>query len=122
MADSDGKLTGNHLDEADVSIIHRQLALADVEAGMMLSDDLLDGQGHVLLPQGSILTEQMIASLERHGIASLRVVAGELTPEQEAERHAHFRMRIERLFRHLDDTPAGSTLRRYISTYRLSKS
>lgn len=105
-----------------MSIIHRQLALAEVEAGMMLSDDLLDGQGHVLLPQGSILTEQMIASLERHGVVSLRVVAGELTPEQEAERHAHFRMRIERLFRNLDDTPANTALRRYISTYRLSKS
>jgi hypothetical protein len=45
------------------------MALAEVQPGMVLSDVLLDMQGKVLLPQGTVLTEAMLALMPRHGIA-----------------------------------------------------
>lgn len=102
-----------------MSTIHKQLALSEVEPGMVLSDDLLDQQGHVLLPKGVELTEQTIASLHRHGVASVRIVMGELTPEEEAEQHAHFSTRIDHLFRKLDGSQPNRLLHRYIRNYRL---
>ncbi len=108
-------MTRDHI----VSTIHKQLPLAEVEPGMVLSDDLLDPQGQILLPKGATLTEQTIESLRRHDVASLRILMGELTPEEEAEQRAHHRARIEKLFRGLDDTPANGMLHRYISNFRL---
>lgn len=101
--------------------IQKQLALDKVEAGMILSDDLLDKQGQVLLPKGVELTEQTIASLQRHGVESLRIVTGELTEEEEAARYNHYRARIERLFRRLDDSQANGLLHHYVSNFRLGK-
>ena len=45
-----------------------QLELDKVSAGMVLSDDLLDSQGQILLPQGTSLTEATLASLRRHDV------------------------------------------------------
>jgi hypothetical protein len=104
-----------------VSNIHKQLALAEVEPGMILSDDLLDLQGHTLLPKGATLTEQTIVSLQRHNVESLRIVAGELTEEEEEQQRAHFQMRIERLFRRLDRSQVNGLLHDYISNFRLGK-
>lgn len=104
-----------------MSIIHKQLALADVEPGMVLSDDLLDSQGHTLLPKGATLTEQTITSLQRHHVDSLRIVAGELTEEEMKQQRAHFQMRIERLFRRLDHSQANGLLYDYISNFRLGE-
>lgn len=104
-----------------MSTIHKQLALAEVEPGMVLSDDLLDQQGHTLLPKGVTLTEQTIASLQRHHVDSLRIVAGERTEEEEEQQRVHFRMRIERLFRRIDHSQANGLLYDYISNFRLGK-
>lgn len=104
-----------------MSTIHKQVALTEVEPGMTLSDDLLDQQGHVLLPKGATLTEQTITSLQRHHVESLRIVAGELTAEEEEQQRVHFGMRIERLFRRLDHSQANGLLHDYISNFRLGK-
>jgi hypothetical protein len=53
---------------------HQHIALTQVQAGMVLSDELLDTQGHVLLPRGTTLTEDMLASLRRHNIEALPIV------------------------------------------------
>lgn len=102
-----------------MTTIKTQLALADVSPGMILSDDLLDLQGQVLLPKGVTLTEQTIESLRRHDVISLSIMTGELTPEEEAVQHAHFQHRLERLFRKLDDSPANVLLQRYVRDFRL---
>lgn len=102
-----------------MTIIHKQLALEETEPGMVLSDDLFDPQGQILLSKGAVLTEQMIASLARHNIEALRIEMGEMTAEEEAAQHAYFTQRIEHLFRKADASPATETLHRYIRTYRL---
>lgn len=102
-----------------MTTIKTQLALAEVSPGMVLSDDLLDLQGQVLLPKGATLTEKTIESLHRHDVVSLSIMTGELTPEEEAIQHAHFQQRLDRLFRKLDDSSANVLLQRYVRDFRL---
>ena len=103
---------------------YHQLAMAEVRPGMVLSDVLLDVQGHVLLPQGTVLTEAMLALMPRHGIAALPIAAGQQpsAAEQAAEREQHLE-RIARLFRKSDPDSdsdwATALLRRFVTDYRL---
>ena len=102
-----------------MTTIHKQCALSEVIPGMVLSDDLLDPQGQVLLPKGATLTERTIESLHRHQVDSLTITMGELTQEEEIAQRAHFQARIERLFRKLGDSEASGLLHRYIRNFRL---
>lgn len=104
-----------------MTAISAQLALTDVKPDMVLSDDLLDQQGQVLLPKGATLTEHIIESLRRHDVVSVRIAMGELTPEEDAIQRAHFQVRLERLFRKSDDEHANGLLHRYIRTFRLGE-
>lgn len=104
-----------------MTIIHKQLALEEAEPGMVLSDDLFDPQGQILLSKGATLTEHMIASLARHDIAVVRIEMGEMTPEEEAAQHAYFAERIEHLFRKQDDSSATVALHRLVRLYRLGE-
>jgi len=100
-----------------------QLALPDVRPGMVLSDELLDVQGQVLLPQGTVLTEAMLALMPRHGIAVLPIVKDEVTPEQVAATLQHHEARLAHLFRKNDPDSdsdwATATLRRFVTDFRL---
>lgn len=104
---------------------YHQLALAEVRAGMVLSDQLLDLQGQVLLPQGTVLTEAMLALMPRHGIETLPVLAEQVSPEQAQAERAHHAARIARLFRKTDaeagDDWATDLLRRFVTDFRLGK-
>lgn len=102
-----------------MTAISVQFALADVTPDMVLSDDLLDQQGQVLLPKGATLTEHTIESLHRHNVVSVRIAMGELTPEEDAIQRAHFQSRLEQLFRKSDDDNANGLLHRYIRHFRL---
>ena len=102
---------------------YHQLTLAEVRPGMVLSDELLDVQGHVLLPQGTVLSEAMLALMPRHGIAVLPIMKEEVTPEAVAATLAHHEARIAELFRK-NDPDSGSdwataTLRRFVTDFRL---
>lgn len=104
---------------------YRHLALAQVQAGMVLSDELLDVQGHVLLPQGTVLTDAMLALMPRHGIEMLPVLGSDVTQEEKmAVRSAH-QQRLARLFRKNDpdndEDWASGLLRRFVEDYRLGK-
>jgi hypothetical protein len=102
---------------------YHQLALAEVRPGMALSDVLLDVQGNVLLPQGTVLTEAMLALMPRHGIAVLPIIAEEVSPEQVAAVLDHHQARIAHLFRKNDPDShsdwATATLRRFVGDFRL---
>ncbi|NRR31303.1 hypothetical protein HSX11_14045 [Oxalobacteraceae bacterium] len=102
---------------------YQQLALAQVQPGMTLSDELLDVQGHVLLPQGTVLTEAMIALMPRHGIEVLPIVTLEVSQEEVAADLARYGQRIDQLFRKndpdCDSDWATGLLRRYVSDFRL---
>ncbi len=102
----------------------QHLPLTEVEPGMVLSDELLDVQGHVLLPQGTTLTQAMIAAMPRHGIAMLPIAIPEAPSEEEvaAVRERHLE-RLDRLFRKndpdCDQDWATGLLRRFVTDYRL---
>ena len=103
---------------------YQHVPVAQVQAGMVLSDELLDAQGHVLLPQGTVLTASMLALMPRHGIATLPIAAPEQpsAAEQAAGREQQLE-RIALLFRKSepdsDSDWATALLRRFVTDYRL---
>lgn len=105
---------------------YRHLPLADVQPGMVLSDELLDKQGHVLLPAGTVLTEKMLERMPGHGVESLAVAAdAPPDPEQSAAERESRLARIAVLFRHhaADDQEdwAAQALRALVTTFRVGK-
>ena len=102
---------------------HRFLPLAQVEPGMVLSDDLLDAYGKTLLPAGATLTQDILARLPGHGVASLPIAVPE-QPKAPIDRDAVMQ-RIAHIFRKTDPyDPAQFTtrqLRRFIENYRLQE-
>lgn len=104
-----------------MGVIHQQMALEDVTPGMVLADNLLDAQGQILLPKGAELSEQMLESLRRHDIASLRIFMGELSEEESAAQRAYQQARVTCLFRNSDDKDANGLLHRYIRKFRLGE-
>lgn len=103
---------------------YQHMPLAQVQAGMILSDELLDVQGHILLPQGTVLTDAMIALMPRHGIAVLPIALPDQpsAAEQAAGQEQHLE-RIAHLFRNndadSDDDWATGLLRRFVTDFRL---
>lgn len=97
----------------------RLLALDEVQAGMILANNLLDTHGGLILGQGAIVTEAILLSLQRRGIKRLSVVpdAGE-DPEREADIERQ-RQRLAKLFRRCGDGPVDKLLFQYVTQYRL---
>jgi hypothetical protein len=98
---------------------HHLISLETATAGMVLSDDILDQQGHVLLAQGTVLTTATMVALARHDIALLPiVVSGEVAPEAD---EGTVSARLDYLFRGAAATPDSATaiLHRYIEDFRL---
>lgn len=106
-----------------MAVIHQHLPLEQVRPGMVLSDVLLDAHGQVLLPQGAVLTENMLSLMPRHGISMLPIQAPPPSPEVVAAQQAADSERLAYLFRKLDpDDPedaATTLLRNYVTQYRL---
>ena len=105
---------------------HHMVSLDQATAGMVLSDDILDQQGQVLLAQGTVLTASTIAALARHDIAMLPIAnTGEPEPAIDV---AAVSARVDHLFRGHGAGPdagpadtATSILHRYIADYRLGR-
>lgn len=101
---------------------HELVPVARALPGMVLSDELLDSHGLVLLARGTILSEPIILSLGRHQIDMVPVarVEAHRAPDPVA-----VQARLDRLFRlHQrddDDDWAGNLLRRYVEDYRLER-
>ena len=98
-------------------------ALTDVRPGMALSDVLFDDKGNVLLAQGVVLTEALLASLARHGIEALPILQVESAAP--AVDPAAVQARLDYLFRGNDREDhadwATGILRRYVEDYRLQR-
>ncbi|MFZ6845980.1 hypothetical protein [Undibacterium sp. RuTC16W] len=102
---------------------HQYLSLSEISAGRVLADDLLDKQGHVLLPAGVILTDSMLASVANHHIRQLSVLTenesdADLDEATVNELKQHQLARLDKLFRHIDDQMPASILRDYLRAYR----
>ena len=106
-----------------MAVTHQHLPLEQVRPGMVLSDVLLDAHGQVLLPQGAVLTENMLSLMPRHGISMLPIQAPPPSPEEVAAQQAADSERLAYLFRkHDPDDPldaATTLLRSYVTAYRL---
>ena len=106
-----------------MAVAHQYLPLDQVRPGMILSDVLLDAHGQVLLPQGAVLTENMLSLMPRHDIDMLPITAPGMSPEEQARQQEVHRARLDYLFRkHDPDNPADaatSMLHSYVSSYRL---
>jgi hypothetical protein len=105
--------------------LHQYMELAQVRAGMVLSDELLDLQGKVLLPRGTVLNPAMLALLPHHGIETLPIMLQTTLSDQEVAcaRQQHGK-RIAYLFRKndlADDADrATSALHRLMLEFRLN--
>jgi len=90
--------------------------------GMVLSDELLDSHGVVLLAKGAVLSEAIIASLGRHHIDMVPVARVEAHRAPDA---TAVQARLDVLFRRHarddDNDWAGNLLRRYVEDYRLER-
>lgn len=96
---------------------HRYLSLEKISAGMVLADDLLDKQGHVLLPAGISLTDNMLKSLahhEVHQVSILMDVVDDINLPSPQEKLA----RLEQLFRITPRSAATESLYVYLKNYR----
>ncbi|MBA5606369.1 hypothetical protein H3H36_13510 [Duganella sp. FT3S] len=108
---------------------HLRITLDQAGAGMVLADELSDGHGTVLLPQGAILTEATLASLRRRGVAQCVVVrpaqpghgdadADGGAPAARAALRQHQLARLQHLFRHSAGQEANATLLQLLTDYR----
>jgi len=102
-------------------ITAKRFSLEQLEAGMVLAQDVCDAGGGRLLAQGAELSDATIASLGRRGVDFAMVAVEEiLTPEQRAARDAEIRERVERLFRKAGNDPMLLKLRATLLHYRLA--
>ncbi|AXA92529.1 hypothetical protein DPH57_16085 [Massilia sp. YMA4] len=91
---------------------------------MTLSDELLDMHGHVLLPEGTVLTEALLALMPRHGIDVLPIAQTGPDAAELAALERHRRERVDYLFRPPgsddggDPGPARASLHRLVHDYR----
>lgn len=101
---------------------HELVPVASALPGMVLSDELLDSNGLVLLAKGTVLSEAIIASFARHQIGMVPVarVEAHRTPDTAAVQ-ARLDVIFRRHDRDDDNDWAGNLLRRYIEDYRLER-
>ena len=109
-----------------MSAAYQHQALTQVKPGMILSDELLDKQGQVLLPKGAVLSATTIALLPGHGIDMLAVLLPEGTADPEATPDPSvIERRLAKLFRKHQtvdgDGWATGILQHYITDYRLDR-
>lgn len=101
------------------------LMLEQVQPGMVLAEELLDVQGHVLLPQGTALTAAMLALMPRHGIEILPILVSGVSEQELALNRGQHKKRIAHLFRKQDPDNeadwATLLLRSHIEDFRLNE-
>lgn len=100
---------------------YKQLDLDEAEAGMVLSEDVLDGKGGVLLPAKTELTESLLTSLRRRGIESVWVVNDDVSEEELRVERERVQQRLAHLFRKCRNDAASAVLLQHISAYRLGE-
>lgn len=98
---------------------HRELDLDDVVAGMTLADSVFDGQGGMLLPRGTILTDAMLLSVRRRGIDRLVVLDDTVSETDLAQERERQQQRLALLFRRCGDQGSSALLLHSVTRYRL---
>ncbi|MBS1187137.1 MAG: hypothetical protein H6R04_1155 [Burkholderiaceae bacterium] len=104
---------------------YKLIPLGEVEPGMVLSDDYLDRHGKVLLPKGSVLSEKLLASLQRYEMELVPIVVDDTPPQDKVLRREYHRGRLETLFRKHDygqpEQNANDILQQHMRYFRLGE-
>jgi hypothetical protein len=95
--------------------------LDDVVAGMTLWDAVLDARGEILLPEATILTDAMLASLRRRGIDMVYVVNDDISEADLQAERERVQQRLASLFRKCQTNPACGVLLQRITEYKLGE-
>lgn len=98
-----------------------QMDVDDAVAGMVLSEDVLDGQGGVLLPKATALTDTMLTSLRRRGIDNVFVVNDDISEADLKAERERVERRLSTLFRLCKSEGACGVLLQRVSEYRLGE-
>lgn len=104
-----------------MSIRNKQVNVDDAVAGMVLSQEVRDGRGGILLPQNTALTDALLSSLRRRGIDRINVVNNDLSAEQLNVERDRVQRRLVRLFRKCDTDRIGMLLLQEVTEYRLGE-
>lgn len=104
---------------------YKLIPLGEAKPGMVLSDDFLDRHRNVLLPKGTVLTEKLLASLQRYEMDRIPVIPDETeSPDSSAIKEKH-RERLEALFRKHDygapDENANALLLQHVRHFRIGE-
>lgn len=106
---------------------HRYTPISQVQEGMVIANELLDKQGHILLPTGFVLTEKTITSLQQHEVLQLSIFISEsedvlIEDKQNEEQSNQVKEKLQRLdiiFRHAPFEEPRNTLVQLITKYRI---
>jgi len=103
---------------------YQLISLANARPGMVLGEVLRDDKGNVLLAQGAVLSDSMLASLARHGVGMLPILADRAEPVPAID-PVRVQERLDRVFRKQERDNHGDwatgILRRYVEDFRLQR-
>lgn len=105
----------------NMSAEHRQLPLDEVHAGMVLSENVLDDNGVVLLSRGLTLSGSILAALARHGIATVPILFESAEEAEPGPDPSEQLARLAHLFRKQSTDEASGILQQYVQYFRLGE-
>lgn len=100
---------------------YKLVPLKEALPGMVLSDDVLDMRGHILLAAGVVLTETILASLRHHHVSLLSIVAENISETDQQTEISGYEARLKHLFRiqDINGDDATSLLEQHVRRFRL---
>jgi hypothetical protein len=98
---------------------YKWIDLDDAVADMVLFEQVKDGQGSVLLPAATSLTDGMLTSLRRRGIENICVIDNSVTEAELAAERERVRQRLTTLFRRCNAERTCGLLLQEVTEYRM---
>jgi hypothetical protein len=98
----------------------RVVPIDEAREGVLLSDDVRDDDGNLVLPRATARSGAMIRTLARRGIGAVRIVDEALTEEQLGAERLRVQARLSWLCRHAGDGRAIGLLRTVVEQYRMA--
>jgi hypothetical protein len=96
----------------------KQLDLNDAEAGMVLSEAVLDAHGGVLLKDATVLNAAILTSLRRRGVETVFVIDDAVSEEDLKAERERVQAQLAHLFRKCRAQGASDALLQSVTEYR----
>nr|WP_315487365.1 hypothetical protein [uncultured Undibacterium sp.] len=104
---------------------HHFIPVSKLRAGMILSENLLDKLGHILLPSGTELTENTIKAMAHHEVHQLAVFSDSIDDDENDNSDIELQQKkiakLGAIFRHAPVGEPTDMLKMYVEKYRRSK-